>query len=159
MSTLLSRNADYSLKIKGHAQPLYIAAMKGHVKVVTMLIEARADVNATPLHKTTPLQIAIRNGFTDPTEATVWRNKTGKGWLPNPMDTSHWQHSQCYLWALINFSLNYIYMYIYIYIFVYTFNNNKLIDIHVIQICKYVCICIYTYIYIHNMTGYEGCRI
>ena len=96
MSTLLSRNADYSLKIKSHAQPLYIAAMKGHVKVVTMLMKARADINATPLHKTTPLQIAIRNGFTDPTEA-------GKGGLPNPMDTSHRQHSQCYLGATLGY--------------------------------------------------------
>lgn len=99
MSTLLSRNADYSLKIKSHAQPLYIAAMKGHVEVVTMLMKARADINATPLHKTTPLQIAIRNGFTDPTEA-------GKGGLPNPMDTSHRQHSQCYLGVSMDFSLN-----------------------------------------------------
>lgn len=61
---LLNKGANPNRYVAG-ATPLYDAAGYGYTKIVSLLIEHGADVNAKSFGRTTPLAIAIQNNHLD----------------------------------------------------------------------------------------------
>lgn len=91
---LLNENTPAIQSKERHSPALLeLAARGGDLEVVRLLIDAKADVNATraPGHTPTPLQIAVENGRLDLTElllAAGAKVNTDEGQVPSALHTA-----------------------------------------------------------------------
>lgn len=74
---LLANNANVHAALPGSlGQPIHVAASKNHVKIVELLLNKGADIEAEDSFKRRPLHIAAREGWEDLTRFLLDRNAT-----------------------------------------------------------------------------------
>jgi hypothetical protein len=83
---LVECGADPSARENGWT-PLHFASRDGHVDLARMLIERGAAVSPKSKHRSTALQLSLKNHRVDPAQMVIdrWADasfQTGKGWTP-----------------------------------------------------------------------------